>query len=152
MRTEQSWSSFHQKYGSECTRRSSKKHDHDDDDRVDDRVSGVFRTFFTKKCSSRKLIAPDETTRKNSSRSISSISSSPDGSFLSSRKVIILEEFTRPYQKILTDHQYQSRNHPLIALSATCWRGKREQAYLKYLLHRDRFEIAQPYPRLENVC
>lgn len=81
MVAEQSWSSFHHKYGSETYRRSSKydrdHHDHDDG------VSGIVRTLLKKCSSSRKLMVPEENILL--SRSSISSSSSARNSFARSK-------------------------------------------------------------------
>lgn len=63
MASEQSWSSFHDKYASEGYRRST-EFDHGNG-------KGVVRTLL-KRCSSRKLIVPEEHVRPTLSRSMSS--------------------------------------------------------------------------------
>ena len=88
MVTERSWSSFHQKFGSERSRRSSKIKDSGDDS--DGRFSGAVHTLL-RKGSSRKSMIPDEYVRNPLSRS----SSSSDSSIRSSRNLMLPDEIKR---------------------------------------------------------
>lgn len=81
MVTEQSWSSFHQKYGSQSSRRNL-KYDHDDDNDLDRRIFSDSVQSLLKKCSSSgklivSLIVPPEESLR-CSRPPLSRSSSPN--------------------------------------------------------------------------